>query len=157
MGLLRWFSRPFSFKAVNPVMDGDHAEHFHRLSQIFDELELGSGDPSSVEGKRVLASINRLIDEARVHFEREQELMDSYGYAGRDSHCADHKALLKGAEAIYMRLESGDTPINNGAAVYFKGWLTKHMKTQDRWLEDFLRSARPVGKISRVIVGTGHQ
>ncbi len=82
MGLLRWLSRPFSSRAVAPVMDDDHKKHFLRLSQLAQQIESVevSGEPRERQGQRVLSIIRQLIDDGRVHFAREKELMDSYGY-----------------------------------------------------------------------------
>ena len=153
MGLLRWFSRPFSSKAVTPVMDDDHEQHFIRLSQLTQQIETlqVSGEPRERQGERVLLIIRQLIDDGRVHFAREKELMDSYGYVGRDSHHADHQLLLKKAEILYADLASGTALLDNSSVSFYRGWLTKHMKSHDSKLEEFLQLKRSVGKIGRIL------
>ncbi len=65
--------------------------------------------------------------------------------------------MLEKAEVLYSDLASGSTPLDNSTISFYKEWLTKHMKSHDNKLEEFLKSKRSVGKISKILITTPHE
>ena len=152
MSFLKWFRRPFASFAINPVMNDDHAQHFRELNELLiavDRLRVNTNQLES-QDNQVILMLRHIIDEMTEHFRREQELMGCYGYAGKDSHQSEHNIMIKDLELHYSDFISGVRHIDKGFVNMMKEWMITHMKRQDRRLNAFLSTARPVGKLGKI-------
>ena len=110
MNLLNWLRRPFASQAINPVMKDDHAQHFRELNDLLGALDKLNGNPDNNESKHNHISIllRHTLGEIAAHFHREKELMDCYGYPGKDAHQAEHSAIMKDIELAIHQFETRD-------------------------------------------------
>ncbi|MEI6559115.1 MAG: hemerythrin family protein [Rhodospirillaceae bacterium] len=143
MGLFDWFRKTAVAEPIYSVMNEDHIE----LYRILGELRLSgvrSADDAAVRERKRAATLDvmqRLIEESRAHFRREEALMARYDYPAARAHKDDHLVLLMSIEVYFAQVAAGSVPATDEVSDYLKTWLTSHIRNADHLLERFLCSA----------------
>lgn len=152
MSLLNWLRRPFASQAINPVMKDDHAQHFRELNDLLSALDnlKGNSDNSEDKQKQLSVMLRRILSEIATHFRREKELMDCYGYPGKDTHQSEHNTIVMFIESHFFDATSGSAIIDRSSVIQIKEAMTLHIKSHDLKLNEFLSVARPVGKLGKI-------
>lgn len=108
-------------------IDADHVALIQHFNLLVDAL-------CGQQGSRMLRDMfTGLITEAEKHFQREELLMREINYPRFYSHRASHRKLIRDAEDFIYNLkyvfdEKGVSLV----LLYFRYWLTKHIRTEDR-------------------------
>ena len=83
-----------------------------------------------------------LCKQMRMHFEQEEALMLRSGFPGRETHSAQHQALL--TRLLGRSMDVGKGYMNKPAiAALMKDWAEQHVPQEDAALAAFLASAAP--------------
>ena len=153
MNFFDWLCRPFASQAINPVMKDDHAQHFRELNALLTALDnlTENSDEGERQNNHVSAMLGNIVNEMSEHFRREQELMECYGYSGKDAHQTEHVIMIKNLERKYRETLSGARVVDKCLISTMKDWMTNHIRKHDLKLNEFLSTARPVGKLSKIV------
>lgn len=115
------------------AVEADH----HLLFQHLHDLTAGIREG---DGEAVLESLlPRLRAFCRDHFRREEMMMDLTGYAGAESHRAEHRDLRAGLEALGRLQAEGEPAAAQGLALLDR-WTLAHLTGEDFRLAAFLWS-----------------
>jgi hemerythrin-like metal-binding protein len=143
MGFLNWMRKPSETDVIYSVMNDDHVELYRLVGDLQKIVARHcNGETERSQQKAdVLATVQSLIHKAAEHFNRENALMDRYGYPERREHRSEHGMLLCSVETYHANLAANDQPITKEVVRYLKDWLTSHIRTADHRLDQFLLSA----------------
>jgi hemerythrin-like metal-binding protein len=143
MGFFNWMRKPANSDVIYSVMNDDHVELYRLVGELQENItkRCNGETERSLQEIDVLASIQKLIDKAAEHFDREDALMEQYRYPERREHRGEHAMLLCSIETYSSNLVSAGHPITKEVVQYLKDWLTNHIRTADRRLDRFLTSA----------------
>lgn len=152
MNLLNFLRRPFASRAFSPVMKDDHAQHFRDLNDLLTALDSLKGNSDYNEGKhnQITIMLRQILNEIGEHFRREQELMECYGYPGKDAHLTEHSTITKSLESHFGDGTSGPLVIDRKSVIRMKELMVFHIKTYDCKLIEFLSTSRPIGKLGKI-------
>jgi hemerythrin len=85
--------------------------------------------------------LGELAREARLHFQREEEVMRTDEYPDFDDHKADHDLLLAELSVLARELhDAGAQHLDEAGLDTLKDWLLGHVLDFDRRLADFLKN-----------------
>lgn len=116
-------------------IDDDHK----RLILVFNELlaacSAGLGD--AIIGKTI-ETANR---DTRLHFTREEHLLEAIGYPRLMDHQQEHRALLRQLESISGQLSAGaHRGLDAEVLGFLRDWVVRHVLSHDQAYADFLKS-----------------
>ncbi len=95
-------------------------------------------------GKEDVADVlSFLIGYVKVHFTREEELMNENSYPGRAAHVAQHIDLSEKVAAMVRLYEEGEPPQHIELALFLREWLNEHIRKYDRELAAWIISRKP--------------
>ena len=107
-------------------LDDDHLA----LGHIIAELELSGEDDAKAAEVGVIAK--RLVDAAKLHFEREEAMMEQAQYPLAERHREAHGELIEWIEGLTGRLASGEVTPDKDVIAALWGWETAHIDSSDR-------------------------
>jgi len=73
-----------------------------------------------------------LLRYTATHFKDEEALMTRAGYAGRDPHVAEHRALIAEVRKMQDGVRSGKLAISVSVAQFLRDWLQNHILKTDQ-------------------------
>lgn len=115
-----------------PAIDEDHK----KLIALFNDAHVAVEQTSRRElVEKVLAE---LIDYTHWHFDREEGLMEQYGYDRIKRHKLEHRELAGNALELYTQFLAGDDTVPEVLLPFIRNWLTDHILRSDKRLGDFL-------------------
>ena len=114
--------------------DTDHKKLIEMLNRLYEGMKSGQG--KDVVG-RVL---DDLVRYTRFHFAREEEFFARSKYPATE-HIRQHRELMKQAEELQARCNSGETAISIEALDFLRDWLTVHIQGSDRRYREHLNAA----------------
>jgi len=114
--------------------DEDHRHLFQMANEVVRTAEVGGSETD------MRAVLDDLIEEAVVHFEHEEAIMEKSGYPGLVEHREAHNRLVRTfikyrSELRFERLQIDDV------AEFILDWLAVHIKTLDRAYSRYLNGA----------------
>ena len=125
-------------------MDEDHRHLlalFNRLTRDFGSAPVPGQPPPRLRAPRLSEALDELAHEARLHFQREEEVMRVDGYPDFDDHKADHDLLLAELSVLVRELnDAGVEHLDETVLETLKDWLLGHVLDFDRRLADFLKN-----------------
>lgn len=125
-------------------MDEDHcrlAALVNRLARDFGVRPVSGQPPPRFHGPPLAEALEELAQEARSHFQREEELMRTDQYPDFDDHKADHDLLLAELSVLVRELQDAKTEHLDASVLdTLKDWLLGHVLDFDRRLADFLKN-----------------
>jgi hemerythrin len=125
---------------IYSVMNDDHSHLFQCLKEL-KRLVGGRGksvlDPAAAH-LACAEQLKLLIDDTAIHFSREEVLMRAFRFHGLDEHRNNHLSLLRSIQTYHSQFLRQGKPLTVGDLEYLDTWLTKHIREDDRKLEDFL-------------------
>jgi hemerythrin len=109
-----------------PLLDSDHKALIQLINQLHNAVE-------DREESSVLAQIfESLVAYIRLHFEREEQVMEACGYPEISEHKEEHLYFTQNMHYMRDRYFSGEgAGVGRELLVYLKGWLRHHILTQD--------------------------
>lgn len=88
-----------TFEVCVPEIDGDHRVMLELINKIVDTAHTG-------DKQRCIVYINRLIEFSLMHFSREEQLLDSWGYGETDAHRQYHVKMHQNAVNHFGKLDA---------------------------------------------------
>jgi len=135
MPLVQWDD---ALSVDHDEIDRQHRKWIEFINDLHDALE--SGDPNRL-GSIKDASLQRMIDYAKFHFEFEEEYMDAIGYPESAAHKRVHDEFRKMIAKIQADTERGFQPLNTQLMSIMMNWLTDHILSEDKkygfYIQDF--------------------
>ncbi len=117
----------------SPEIDNQHRMILDRINAMMDACSLG-------KGKQEIRSILPFLEEYVVtHFDAEERLMKSRGYAGYRAHKAEHLEFIKKVVSLKRRVSAEgvglDTVIETNQMAM--SWFMNHIRRVDTQLSPF--------------------
>lgn len=119
------------------ALDNDHKILF----DLVDQFETASSMGKSSE--HIAAVLDTLVDYTKGHFQREEDMMEKYGYPDLEEHRKGHRELADQVVAFCNRYESGDTSITNDLVAFLNNWLQIHILDEDMRYKSALEGKEP--------------
>ncbi len=113
-------------------IDAQHKRLVAMTNELFDAM--GQGKGQDVLGR----ILNGLAGYAVTHFQKEEKLMEQYGYPGLDEHKRKHNNLTMKVKQLKQAFETSNTPITLETGNFLKAWLVKHIMVTDKGYSQFL-------------------
>jgi hemerythrin len=112
-------------------IDDQHKDLFAMMKALR-ELSDGSGDTGKYS-----EGLAALISRARLHFDKEEALLDGRGYPRLAALREEHRKLL---DQLSERIKGSTPGPSHGytAETFFKDWLISHTLLEDRQFRDFM-------------------
>ena len=123
--------REIAFSSMDPRIDADHLGLFKLLDRMATPRRAGD-----------IEELNPLLDELLEHtfdhFAREEQMMQTWGYAGTAGHTQEHEAMRKAFIESLRRVVKGDQPVP-AFIQHARESFTYHFETADmvfiHWLQ----------------------
>lgn len=91
------------------------------------------------ESNSVLSAIlNDMVAYTLVHFKSEEDLFEKYGYPAWLEHKREHEQFIKKVEEFVSEFKSGNKILSIEVLNFLTGWLSQHIKIQDKAYTNFL-------------------
>ena len=94
----------------------------------------------SIVGRRgleaILETLDDLVKYSHVHFDSEENLMESIGYAHFEEHREKHNNLINKIEEYYSRIQKNDRIYNLEILAFLNDWLTNHILIEDMKIKE---------------------
>jgi hemerythrin len=120
----------------HPRIDADHKV----LARLFNLLPKTLGTP---RGKEQCSEVlGQIIEHARTHFDREQQLMAKHNYPRIAQHTAEHAMLLEQALAYRLAFDAGTAEADVALVDFPEVWLSFHILFSDKDLVRFLEQKK---------------
>ena len=115
-----------------PEMDEDHRQLVALLNLADAILKAGKQEDA-------VAILNRLLEETKLHFQREEKLLDEIGFEGAEEHRQEHDHVLQTALQWQAHFHGGaDLTLDN--LTKFQTWFDAHVHGADMQYGAFLKS-----------------
>lgn len=119
-------------KTGQPEMDADHA----KLAELFNALGRAVKNRKDIDV--CVSLLDDIVRHTKTHFEHEDQLMAERRYPKAEQHRAEHSVLLRQALAYRAKVTGGAAGTYIPLIYFPEDWLTRHIRTADRLLADFL-------------------
>ena len=118
-----------------PSMNDMHLEEILLINSLYDAVK--SRDLQAIKEK-----LEELLEESKIHFSQEEEMMEKAGYADFYSHKGEHDRQLHELAHIIKYFAERQDP--QAIAAYIEGnlnaWTIDHIKTMDAQMAAFLQT-----------------
>ena len=114
-----------------PVIDQQHKNMAEILNALYQTL--GSGN--EMKAKLLMKD---LVEDVKIHFETEEDLMKNNKYLNFFSHKLEHDRFVKKAEELNEQVQSGKLQVNLEMMKSFKNWFYNHIDINDKKMGDYL-------------------
>ncbi len=114
-------------------IDAQHA----KLSEMLETLQ--GTDSDLVDSEEVSDALTAMIDYTHLHFDYEENVMRSLGYAKAAEHAQQHFEFLKNASMFCVDVINGTRGTKKELCNYLSGWIEQHLEEADAELALFIR------------------
>jgi len=121
-----------SYSVGVAVLDEDHK----RLLNLINQLQTAAHYHTSDDYER--ETFDALVDYTKTHFQREEELMEKYGYPDLDAHRKQHQAMIAEVGKLLEAYQKDRDGTIEGAIRYLQNWLLNHINGTDKEYSAFL-------------------
>jgi hemerythrin-like metal-binding protein len=119
-----------------------HREMDHGHMQLVGLInQLAHGMENSKPREFCSQTLDQLIEQIRIHFRAEEQLMDLHRYPKANEHRALHAMLARDVLAFKESYDSGQTSEFVTLLVILDSWLERDIIAADKALADFLAVA----------------
>ncbi len=133
MAFFTWQDR---FNLGIPEIDRDHKILADLVTRLHDAY--ASGRPETNVGP----VFHFLVEYAKTHFVREEELMRDVDFPGLIAHIAAHEALASRVEDLTKRYLAGDKrAVGNELLAFLHNWLHFHILEEDMAFRPYVKAA----------------
>jgi hemerythrin len=108
-------------------LDGHHKVIFSILNELFQVMQGGSYDRMAGQGL-----LDRLVEYTKLHFDREEELLESHGYADLASHRKAHRRLVSDLDLLQVQNSHAETFVKADLLAFLKRWWLQHICKVDK-------------------------
>jgi len=115
------------------VIDGQHKKLLAMINRLIDERKVLT-DP-----KTIAELLTAMTDYAEEHFRAEEFLMAEYGYDKKTLQEAQHRAFIVKTQE-FCQAGLGPNILSEALLDYLGSWLVNHILTEDMQYKPFFRS-----------------
>lgn len=130
-GFVRWDD---SYSVGIESIDEEHKNLLHLINNLQSAVRYYTGEEFE---RRALAE---LMDYTRVHFAREEELMQTHQFPGFAEHKRQHDEMAAKAQAMVERYEQDALGAMDEISTFLRDWLIRHINGTDQEYSEFLTS-----------------
>ena len=114
-----------SFTGGHSLIDGQHRALFNGAVELLESIQMG------MSRQRILAEIDLLLDDLKLHLQTEERLMAEAAYPELNAHAARHAEMLQ--HLLVLRSEVGDGRRRPAElyAYFCDEMLARHMVEED--------------------------
>ena len=117
-----------------PLIDSQHKELIRICNGLLSAV-------AKKRGERVLRNVVRRLREYTVfHFSSEERFMDKVRFPGRGGHALEHERLKRSVKRYQRLLYEREDLTADEVLRFLKGWLLKHILSQDFELADYVHA-----------------
>lgn len=125
MAMIKWDG---SFSVGVKLIDGQHK----KLFAILNKVEEGAGggkesDPDFLEG--VIYDLHAYV---KFHFGEEEKYFAEFKYEAAEAHKAEHQFFINKVQEFHRDFMKGDQAMARGLLSFIEGWISKHIKIEDK-------------------------
>ncbi len=133
MALILWTS---DYSVGVESLDADHITVASLINHIHEAKQFGTDEV-------VIGDILKVVvDHARAHFQREEELLEKYGYPELEQHKKEHRLITEQLEELHEAYQSTPDPdISQEIMELLTFWLVKHILEVDMRYKAYLQEA----------------
>lgn len=113
-------------------LDEDHKRLLNLINQLQTAAHFHTSDEFEQE------TFNALVDYTKGHFQREEALMEQYGFPGLEAHRQQHKEMIAKVNSLLQAYKSDRDSTIEGTIRYLQDWLLKHIQGTDKEYSGFL-------------------
>jgi hemerythrin len=114
-----------SYSVEHAEIDAQHRRLLDIINNLHEAMKLG-GKPE------VLVRVaDELVNYTRVHFTREEQIMQRAAYLDVETHARKHRAMIAQVEGFRGDLQGGKVAVSILMMGFLKDWLTKHILDTD--------------------------
>lgn len=114
-----------------PIIDQQHKN----MAEIINALHMTLGSGKDMKAKLLMKD---LVEDVKIHFETEEDLMKNNKYLNFFSHKLEHDRFVKKVEELNEQVQSGKVQVNLEMMKSFKNWFYNHIDINDKKLGDYL-------------------
>lgn len=115
------------------VIDDDHK----KLMMLINNLQSAVLYPTDASFER--QALDELVDYTKYHFNREETMMQQYGYPGFEEHKQQHDAMIAKVAGYLEAYEKDREGTVKELTQLLKDWLIRHISGTDQEYSGFLR------------------
>ena len=115
-------------------IDNDHKKLIHLINNLQTAIDY---ETDYLLEKQTL---DEVIDYTHYHFDREEGLMEEYGYPDFVAHKAKHKEMIEKVNEFVLEFETDEEDAIQSLLAYLKSWLIIHINGTDQEYSEFLIS-----------------
>ncbi|NCA72334.1 MAG: hemerythrin [Sphingobacteriia bacterium] len=126
-------------------VDAEHRALVEQLAAICARFDATARPALSTESRALIDALSELGESTRQHFKREEELMESIGYAEIAAHRTEHAMLMaEYADLIRQWQAEGLSRLDEAAQESVRDWILDHILGADRdFAQAVISSSQP--------------
>jgi hemerythrin-like metal-binding protein len=132
---MKWIEWDAKHDTGHAAMDHGH----HKLVDLVNQL--ANGMETNKPKAYCSNLLDQFIDETKVHFLHEEQLMDKLRYPGSTEHKALHAMLIKDVLAFKTIYDAGESAEFMTLLVILDSWLNRDIMMADKELAEFAAHA----------------
>jgi diguanylate cyclase (GGDEF)-like protein/hemerythrin-like metal-binding protein len=113
------------YECGEEIIDQQHKLLFEHVNAIVRAV-------GSVSPEHIPEMLEQLIGEVSTHFQDEESILASRGYAGLEAHVQKHRVLTERAQELYRLAAARELPIGEALSFVTRDVVARHMLTDDR-------------------------
>lgn len=121
-----------SYSVGIATLDEDHK----RLLHLINQLQTAAHYQTDASYER--EAFDALVDYTKTHFQREEALMEQYGYPGLEEHRQQHQQMVAKIAELQAAYQQDREGTIEGTIRYLRTWLVKHINGSDKEYSGFL-------------------
>ncbi|HJP17395.1 MAG TPA: bacteriohemerythrin [Nitrospinota bacterium] len=113
-------------------------EHHKKLIGI---LNLLHDEKLAERAEEVLGKVlDELVDYTKIHFKKEEELLEQYEFPELAVHKKEHENLILKVDAMQKKYYAGNKDMTTDVAILLNDWLAEHIVVKDKKYGIYLNS-----------------
>lgn len=117
-------------------IDNDHKQLVGLVNQV------ATSSRDHLADNIVPEILDQLINYAKYHLHREEELMEEYDYPEREKHAIQHDRFISKIDRFHGEYLQGGQMKNALVFDFLRCWLLKHISSTDKDLGAFIKAKR---------------
>lgn len=114
------------------VIDEDHKKLLGLINNLQTAAHYNTGEAFERQ------ALEELVNYTKFHFQREEDLMQTHGYADLEEHKAQHAAMIAEVGRVLQAYETDRERTIEKLCHYLKQWLLKHIAGTDQAYAPYL-------------------
>jgi hemerythrin len=117
-------------------IDYDHKQLVGLINQVV------TASHTNLRENMVPEILDELIGYTKYHLDREEKLMEEYGYPEKTDHDLQHVKFINKINQFHSKFEKKREMKSEAVFDFLRGWLLKHISNTDKDLGAFIKAKR---------------